>query len=88
VPARAQKQTVPPIVYQLDASVSAPRRIAGQLVVDFSDVDRPYTITFHCRPEDINLTDLIASGRAVLISDSDPLDALRPSILPIALVTG
>jgi hypothetical protein len=68
-------------VYQLDHSVSAPRRVAGQLVVDPSDPEHPYTITFHLRYDDLDLNGLIASGRAEQIagpaSPSQP-----PSTLP------
>lgn len=58
-----------PLVYQLDPCVSAPRRVAGQLVVDESDPEHPYTITFHCKASDLNLPHLIAAGLARPLTD-------------------
>lgn len=59
-------------VYQLALGVALPPDVAAQVVVDAADEDTPYTVTFHLRPDQLNLSDLLASGRATRIVDSAP----------------
>jgi hypothetical protein len=86
VPVLPPKQ--PLAVYQLSSNVHPLARCAAQLVVDHADEDLPYTITFHLAADELNLTDLIASGQAVLIAGSDPAGAIVPGTPPLELLSG
>lgn len=60
------------IVYQLLLGFPVPAGVAPQLVLDGSDPEHPYTLTYHLTGDQLSLPDLLAAGRAVLLSGCAP----------------
>jgi hypothetical protein len=75
----------PQLVYELAPSVFPLLGQPALLVVDPTDPEIPQTLTIHLRPGTLNLSDLIASGRAWQISEPAATPPSTPP--PIRLIS-